>query len=311
MNELGEAQLEIRQSSTAKSFLPVIILVVLVVTLASGYWLGTRSNGSEQVVVANKATPLSQNDIASAVIPASGVVLPIKWNSLGKELVDTGVIDYQKFVQLFSEGLTDEEQQILYGTWDGPITLTPENSRFVLDLLWAFGLGNKNSVLDAGDMVDPKYGGADRFASTGGWNIAKGDVMDHYSKHEFVALTPKQQALVEEVAKGIYRPCCGNSTYFPDCNHGMAMLGLLELMAATGATRDEMFATALKVNSIWFPQTYTDLAVYFAEQGVDWKDVDPELVLSKEYSSASGYYSTREKIKSLPTPANNGGSCGT
>ena len=30
-----------------------------------------------------------------------------------------------------------------------------------------------------------------------------------------------------KIAKGIYRPCCNNSTYFPDCNHGMAMLGLL------------------------------------------------------------------------------------
>ena len=58
--------------------------------------------------------------------------------------------------------------------------------------------------------------------------------MNHYSMHRFIVLTPEQQALVEKVSKGIYRPCCGNSVYFPDCNHGMAMLGLLELMASQG-----------------------------------------------------------------------------
>jgi hypothetical protein len=48
---------------------------------------------------------------------------------------------------------------------------------------------------------------------------------------DLIPLTAEQQALVEEVAAEIYRPCCNNSTLFPDCNHGMAMLGFLELLA--------------------------------------------------------------------------------
>ena len=64
--------------------------------------------------------------------------------------------------------------------------------------------------------------------------MAKGDAMEHYSKHALIALTAEEQDLVNRVSLNIYRPCCNNPTYFPDCNHGMAMLGLLELMAAQG-----------------------------------------------------------------------------
>ena len=70
-----------------------------------------------------------------------------------------------------------------------------------LNLLWALGLGNKNEILDNGPMTDKKYGGAGRFASTGGWTLAQGDAMNHYSMHRFIGLTLEQQALVEKVSK--------------------------------------------------------------------------------------------------------------
>lgn len=160
-------------------------------------------------------------------------------------------------------------------------------------------------------MTSEKYGGdASKFASTGGWSLSRGAGFDHYSKHRYVPLTPDQQALVVEVSKNIYRPCCGNSTYFPDCNHGMAMLGLLELMAANGATQNQMYDVALKVNSLWFPQTYIDLATYFKEQGQDWNQVNAKQVLGSDFSSARGYQTTRQQIKSLPKPQQGGGGCG-
>jgi hypothetical protein len=90
----------------------------------------------------------------------------------------------------------------------------------------------------------------------------------------------------------------------------MAMLGLLELMAANGVNEQKMYDVALKVNSYWFPQTYLDLATYFKEQGQDWNEVDAKLVLSSEYSSAQGYQNTRQKIASLPKPLQGGGGCG-
>ncbi|PIQ66468.1 MAG: hypothetical protein COV96_01295 [Candidatus Zambryskibacteria bacterium CG11_big_fil_rev_8_21_14_0_20_42_18] len=123
----------------------------------------------------------------------------------------------------------------------------------MLNLFWALGLSSQNEILIEGEMSDQRYGGAGRFASTAGWSMAQGDAMNHYSRHQFFDLTPAQQELVEKVSKSIYRPCCGNSTHFPDCNHGMGMLGLLELMASQGANEKEMWETALVVNSYWFP----------------------------------------------------------
>ena len=189
------------------------------------------------------------------------------------------------------------------------IKMTPENAGFLLNVFWALGLGNKNPILENGPMSDPQYGGAGNFASTGGWTIAKGDAMDHYSKYNFVILTSAQQSLVERVSQGIYRPCCGNSVYFPDCNHGMAMLGLLELMASQGASEKEMYKIALKVNSYWFPDTYLTIAKYLKEvKNTSFDKMDPKVILGKEYSSGAGYRAILQQV----TPAENsgGGGCG-
>jgi len=248
--------------------------------------------------------------LTKAVLPDEGVALPIAWGDLGQRMIADGVIDEQKYRALFEGGLTNTEEQMLSGKDSQPIVLTQSNSRHVLNMLWAFGLANKNDILENGEITDKQYGGAGNFASTGGWSLARGATMDHYSKHAYVVLTPEQQALVDKVSRGIYRPCCGNSTHFPDCNHGMAMLGLLELLAKNGANEQQMYDVTLKVNSFWFPQTYIDLATYFKEQGQDWNQVDAKTVLGAEYSSAQGYQQTRQKIQSLPKQGQGGGGCG-
>jgi hypothetical protein len=137
-----------------------------------------------------------------------------------------------------------------YGVIDG--TKLPQVTE--LNLLWAFGLANRNDILTDGPISNPQYGGPTNMASIGGWTVSEGDVMDHFDMHEFMALTPDEQALVEKVAKRTFRPCCKNSTYFPDCNHGMAMLGLLEILAEKGGTEQNLVAAATKANAIWFPQ---------------------------------------------------------
>lgn len=184
--------------------------------------------------------------------------LAIYWGDLGARMVDVGVIDKEKIENLYKErgGLSEGDKAIMYGN-NGHVLITPENSGMMLNMLWAFGLANQNPILENGPMMDPKYGGAGNFASTGGWTLANGEAMTHYSMHSFVTLTQEQQALIEKVAKNIYRPCCKNSTYFPDCNHGMAMLGLLELMVSDGATEKEMYSMAEKVNGYWFPKVET------------------------------------------------------
>lgn len=222
----------------------------------------------------------AQSGLLLPLVTSDGTSLPIAWGDLEKQLVDAGVIDAGKV----------------------------ERARTPLNLLWAFGLANKNPILENGPMMDPRYGGAGNFASTGGWTLAKGNAMDHYSRHTFVVLTEDQQKLVERVSKNIYRPCCGNSTYFPDCNHGMAMLGLLELLAAQGVNEEEMYRTALAVNALWFPDTYDAIARYFSARGVVWADVDPKVALGADFSSAAGYARVLAEVES--SPAGGGGSCG-
>ncbi len=245
------------------------------------------------------------------VVGEAGVALPINWSNFGKQLVEAGVIDSEKLEALYTQrgkALSDEEKQLLYGENNNEIKMTPQNAQFLLNLFWALGLANKNDILEKGPMSDPQYGDASRFASTGGWTLSKGIAMDHYSKHSFVILNSEQQALVERVAKGIYRPCCGNSTHFPDCNHGMAMLGLLELMASQGVSEEQMYQVALAVNSYWFPDNYQTIAKFFKNRGVEWQDVNPKDVLSSVYSSANGYQRILSEVE--PVKGQGGGGCG-
>lgn len=176
-----------------------------------------------------------------------------------------------------------------------------------LNLLWAYGLANKNPVLESGPIMDARYGGPQNMASVGGWSITTGSVMDHYAKHTLVTLTPEQQALVEKIAKGIYRPCCNNSTYFPDCNHGMAMLGLLEYLASQGATENQMWEAAITANMSWFPDQYQTIAQYLKVKGVDVKNVTPQMLLGAEYSSGSGFARIAAQV---PQTGQQGGSSG-
>jgi hypothetical protein len=245
------------------------------------------------------------------ILPKSGVALPIRWEQFGKKMVEKGVIDREKLDALYNGrgGLTQEAEKILSGEDNERLIINEENAGLLLNVFWAFGFSNKNPILEAGPMVDARFGGdASRFASTGGWVLARGNPMDHYSKYEFVKLTDAQQASVERVSQNIYRPCCGNSTYFPDCNHGMAMLGLLELMAANNISEEEIYRIALAVNSFWFPDTYLTIATYFAGRGVAWEDVEPKDVLGSAYSSLQGYQQILTEVE--PPATRNSSSCG-
>ncbi|MBI2676499.1 MAG: hypothetical protein HYX21_00890 [Candidatus Yanofskybacteria bacterium] len=289
-----------------KYILPLSILVSAVVI--SGAWVYISRLSLDEKRGDLSASALKK--IEEKILPKKGFVLPVKWGDLGIRLTEAGVIDAEKFESLYNERsrLDPESKQLLSGAENDSLKITPDNSQVLLNLLWALGLGNKNDILEKGEMVDERYGGADKFASTGGWTLAKGNSMDHYSKHGFVVLTPEQQALVESVSKNIYRPCCGNSTHFPDCNHGMAMLGLLELMASQGISEKDMYKYALQVNSLWFPDTYLNIAKYLKIKKIDWNKVEPKELLGANFSSASGYRQVLSQIQ--PETKQGGGGCG-
>ena len=135
-----------------------------------------------------------------------------------------------------------------------------------------------------------------------------------YASAPLITLTSEQQARLEEVAFNVYRPCCNNHTAFADCNHGMAMLGLLELLARQDATVDEMFAAAKAVNGFWFPQRVVETAVFFkVAMNLEYADVDPRLAVSREVFSGSGFRQVRQWLASNGWPeqsTGDGGGCG-
>ena len=291
------------KTQVKKDYLLPASIFISVVILA-GAWAYTTGLKA----VDNSQTANLFQDLTKAA--PERVVLPVRWGDLGAKMVSAGVIDAEKFESLYSGrgGLTKEMKVLLYGADNGNLVITEENSGFLLNLLWGLGLGNKNEILENGPMSDIRYGGAGGFASTGGWTLAKGNAMSHYSRHSFFILTSERQALVERVSKSIYRPCCGNSTYFPDCNHGMAMLGFLELMASQGVSEEEMYKSALVLNTFWFPDTYSAIALYFNQKGIRWDQVSAKEVLGNSFSSAAGYQRVLREVG--PVPPKGGGSCG-
>ncbi len=305
---VGENVPKVPDSGKHIMFGCMMMAVALIVFSGVQLYIAKRAPAA----TANNAPQVSQsaNALQQEVLPSQGITLPAKWNDLGKQMVAAGVINETQFNALYtsSGGLSQDEKNLLDASSNGDLVITSKNSGIILNLLWALGLSNKNPILGmGGDMENPRYGGAGNFASTGGWTLANGSAMNHYDAHPFVTLTADQRSLVETVAKNIYRPCCGNSTYFPDCNHGMAMLGLLELMASQGATESQMYKAALAVNSYWFPDNYMTLAQYFASKGVDWNAVDPKEVLGANYSSARGYATIVSQISAPSTGRSQGG----
>lgn len=292
-----------------------IIIAGAMITLGWVYNTKLRSESPNNQLKMSVAVSqkVQKSVLEERVLPTEGVELPVTWGNLGKKLVSSGAIDGERFKQLYvGRGqFTDEYEELLFGDNNGKIVINDNNAGYILNLLWALGLSNANPILvDSKEMMNPNYGGAANFASTGGWTMAVGDGMDHYNRHIYFKLTSEQQDLVDKVSRGIYRPCCGNSTHFPDCNHGMAMLGLLELMASQGVSEQDMWQAALAVNSYWFPDTYITIAAYMKDKkGVEWSDVNPQEVLGLDYSSGLGFRNISSQV-TTPNSSRSAGGCG-
>lgn len=250
-------------------------------------------------------------NLSAQVIPAEGYTVKLNWGDTGKMLIDTGAIDLKKYQENYSADQYRELLTFLTASKNEGITITKENAYFWVNTLWALGLVQKSDVLDKGTMGTEYKDRVGNFASTGGWTLGSKDAVKLYSSAQIIPLTAEQQSLVTKIAEGIYRPCCDNPTSFPDCNHGMAILGLIELMVSQGFSEAEIYKASLAFNSYWFSQTYIDLAYYFQTQkGLSWDKVDPKTVLGQQYSSASGYRAIKESIGTIPGQPLQGSGCG-
>ena len=289
-------------------------VIVVIFTVMIGFGSGYLKWGRDETGAATQAKELTQ--IYQQVNPEDGYTLPATYGTLGPQLVEAGIVNYDTFEYVMTasgDPLSDQQLELLTKGSDEKIVITGENAHFLLNFFWAVGLANRNPILTEGPMVQNSGGQIERFASTGGWTLATKPITELYASLDLIPLTAEQQQRVEEVAAAVYRPCCNNPTLFPDCNHGMAMLGLLELMASQGASTDQMFEAAKYINAFWFPQQNLETALYLkANQNVNFEDANARLVTGAEFSSGSGFASTHQQLQTsglLPQAPQQGGSC--
>ena len=111
----------------------VQISIVIAAAIISAAWI---IRGGQLSPVAAVAVPVRQDAVSNVMMMNGGHLMPLAMEeALAAKLVETGVIDPVKLSQV-SE----------------------------LNLLWAFGLANKNRILEEGPMKDPRYGGVENFA---------------------------------------------------------------------------------------------------------------------------------------------------
>lgn len=296
----------------SKHFFSLALLISSII-LGSLFW--QIQPPIEQPQKATSQPPSAKNEeVRGKVLPKeakTGVIF-------GKVIVDMvrlGVIDKSELLALFAirRELNAEEKKLFETPAYDEIVLTSDNAGLLLNLLWPLGLANKTNVLSAGPMGTTYKKEVANFASTGGWTLGKKSGEQYFNRFSLISLTKTQEQQVKEIAQSIYRPCCGNSTYFPDCNHGAAMLGFIELAVAQGLSKETIYQKALALNSYWFPQTYVELAVYFQEKkNTSWEFVDPKEVLGENYSSSRGYLAINKVLQDeglVPT-VGGGSSCG-
>lgn len=269
------------------------------------FYLGIKFSYSKLAPTkTSQVTDLSQT---AEVLPDS-VNLGISWGDVILKMIKEGAIDKDKFLKRHPEA-----EQLLQSPNNNSIIVTQENSALILNLLWPLGISNKTQVLSESPMGTQYKGQEGSFASTGGWTLGAQDGGKLFNSKSLVNLTSEQENLVKKIAANIYRPCCGNSTAFPDCNHGAGMLGFIELAVAKGMPENEIYKRALALNSYWFPQTYTELAIFFkSKKNISWKKIDPKEVLGESYSSGKGYGEISQQLQAegLLPQVKSGGGCG-
>jgi hypothetical protein len=238
--------------------------------------------------------PETGSGVIEQVIPNAGVPTGVAFKEPIQRLI-TGVVDPVKFRASSNKMPAWVERQLRAPSED-PIVFSHETAPHLVNLLWPIGLSNKaafNENSPINTLSIPS------FASTGGWVLGRqqnGYV--YFNQVEAVSMTAHQQAMVLAIARTTYRPCCNNSTLYQNCNHGSALLGLLELAAAQGTTLKGLYGLALTANSHWFPDNYAKTALYFSHfHGKSWRDLEPKLILSAALSSGTWETNVNSRLR--------------
>lgn len=301
-----------------KRWKETLVVIIIGISFFGGVVVGNRVIPPPMTAQEKKTRELKDQaaQLEEMVLPKAGFQTKIALGDAVPKLIENGVIDRQKFDMLYTRrgGLSPEQKALLDTPSAAPLRIDSNNAAFLLNLLWPLGIANKSLTLETSEAAEPEN--VNNLAATGGWSLGKSENGgDYYNKFEIVKLTPEQDELVKRVAENMFRPCCGNSTAFPDCNHGAALLGMLELGAAQGLSEKELYEEALKFNSFWFPDNYLKMASMFQYfENTSWNALDPKKILSKAYSSGGGFQrNVLQPLSQIPgvlPEQSGGGSCG-
>lgn len=254
----------------------------------SRYWLFNYTEPGKQYTLQQKYTALQK-----ALVPSEGKTLPVSFQGVVKTLAEAGVIDVDKWRTLYAKRKVEVPEWITQAFSDQSSTLVhidPMTASLLLNIFWAVGISNKTQFNEQSPLQGKKL---PNFASTGGWSLGKEKGAAYFNQVTNITLNEAQENLVRTMADQIYRPCCNNSTFFQDCNHGSAMLGLLELGASQGKSEEDLYAMAFAANIYWFPDNYVKLGMYFqAIEGKQIEEIPPQTWLSRDFSSAQGFRNT-------------------
>ncbi len=287
----------------------LIVAAGLMLLFTIHFWNVQAPNNTTEVLRGNT---VNQTLLAAQITPAAGYTLSFKWGDSIHKLVETGALNVANLSIILNNSgqpLTPVEKEILNGTYNGYIRFNQTNTEFVQLALWSLGINNNNTVITNGTIMH--YGGSPyNLASTGGYG-ALGKLQ--LGELDIINLNSQQQALMYDVATHSYRPCCDNPTAFPDCNHGAAALGLIELLASQGANESQMYSAVREFYQYQFPQQYAEIAAYFDSHGENYSQVNSSEVMSYNFSSYSGFsnvnqYLTKNRI--LQQTTSGGASCG-
>lgn len=257
----------------------------------AGFAAGTVAGaGGHRIWAGLRGPRVPFRDVIEEVLPRDGIQTGVSFGDALQKMIAADVLMPEKFRSVYAQrgGMPPWVAALLARPSEVPIRLTAATASDLLNLLWPIGLATR-TPFNADSPTNGSH--LPRLASTAGWTLGReASGAAYFDKIDALALSPAQAALVREVAERTYRPCCDNSALFQDCNHGSAMLGLLELAASQGMGKPKLEQVALAANSFWFPREYLKTALFFAifEQR-PWREVAPEELLGERYSSASGW----------------------
>lgn len=278
--------------------------------LGGAYGLGLAT---PKLIAHVEGAPLRR--AVNSVLPSKPVPTGLDLGKPVAKLVEAGAIDPDKFLEAHKDrGPVPEWVSLVLEGKRQELILSVENALFNLNLLWPIGLATKAAFNDESPIL-----GKDllNFASTGGWTLGReNNGAVYFNKVETLTLSPEQSSLARRIAENTFRSCCDNSAFFQDCNHGSAMLGLIEIAASNGQNPESILKLAKVANGFWYPEQYVEMALFFdAVKGISWENVSADLILSSKFSSMSGWQKNVHAVLSdqgllIPPQQSGGGGSG-